>query len=187
VLLEAVIRTVRPRDLPGSLNVSRTVFDAYFAGALGASAIEVAEVRSILPVGLDEVRALLHGFVPAQSYFRLADERLAKLPAAVKKTTRALSVRDFAAAISSSTRSTSATSRAQIIQQMIAYCALTGSHCSAVIVPAGVVPDMRTYVFDHRLASAQIRVDIHELATDVTDLAGWRRNTAALVAALRAA
>ena|GEM_PF-2794374 len=73
------------------------------------------------------------------------------------------------------------------LHQMIAYCALAGSHRAALILPAGVVPDTRTYVFDHRLANAQIRVDIHELATDATDLAGWRRNTAALVAALQTA
>jgi len=42
------------------------------------------------------------------------------------------------------------------------------------IVPAGVVLDRRTYVF-------------HELARDATHLAGWRRNTAALVPALRLA
>jgi len=73
------------------------------------------------------------------------------------------------------------------LHQMIAYCALTGAHRAALIVPAGVVSDTRTYVFDHAFTSAQIRVHVHELATDATDLAGWRRNTASLVAALRAA
>jgi len=55
------------------------------------------------------------------------------------------------------------------------------------IVRAGVVLDRRTYVFGHPLASAQIPVDVHELARYATHLAGWRRNTAALVTALRAA
>ena len=73
------------------------------------------------------------------------------------------------------------------LHQMIAYCALTGATHAAFIVPAGMVVDRRTYVFEHIGASAKLRIDVHEFATDATDIAGWRTNAALLAARLRAA
>lgn len=78
------------RELFASLGVSRAAYDAYFEGAPGAWAIEVDRVRRVQPIGLDQVRNKLDGFVPPQSYLRLAPERLALLPAAVTRMTTAL-------------------------------------------------------------------------------------------------
>lgn len=69
------------RDLGRSLGISRRAFDEYFAGAVGACAIEVGDVCRIAPVTLAEVREELGGFVPPQSYLRLVHERLVMLPA----------------------------------------------------------------------------------------------------------
>lgn len=79
------------RELLPSLGVSRTDFDEYFMDAPGAWAIEIADVRRISPISLDRLRNLVHGFVPPQSYLRLADEHLEKLPRTLTGAAMALS------------------------------------------------------------------------------------------------
>jgi len=82
------------RELFASLGVARPAYDAYFTGAAGAWAIEVDRVVRVQPVSLERVRSKLDGFVPPQSYLRLAPDRLARLPATVRQATL-----DLAAAI----------------------------------------------------------------------------------------
>lgn len=71
------------------------------------------------------------------------------------------------------------------LHQMIAYAAMTGVTRCVLVVPGGLVTDLRTYLFD-RATGGRLRIEVLELATDAVDLAGWRQNARRLAEQLTA-
>jgi 5-methylcytosine-specific restriction endonuclease McrBC regulatory subunit McrC len=73
------------------------------------------------------------------------------------------------------------------LQQMVTYCFVTGARRAVLVFPAGHVKDFRGYEFaagelarlERRIGS--VRVDVVELDTTARDVAGWRRNSRAMV------
>ena len=73
-----------------------------------------------------------------------------------------------------------------ILQQMVTYCFLTGARRGVLVFPAGHLQDRRSYRFaggGHRDGDF-VRIDLAELATDASDVPGWREAAKCLVASV---
>ena len=71
------------------------------------------------------------------------------------------------------------------IQQVVAYCYLTGARRSVLVFPHGMVDTLGTSTLKPWNESAPaIRVGLAELRTDAKDVDGWRKNGRNLVSSV---
>lgn len=73
------------------------------------------------------------------------------------------------------------------LQQMAAYCWLTGARRAVLVCPSGIVEDRRPYLLPAgRDPTATIRVDVAELELGNRTLAGWHEAARQLIEAIEA-
>jgi hypothetical protein len=66
------------------------------------------------------------------------------------------------------------------LQQMVAYCHITGARRAALVFPHGHLQDTKSFFFDG-VDAERIRIDLAELKTDAVDVLGWRSAARAMV------
>jgi restriction endonuclease Mrr len=69
------------------------------------------------------------------------------------------------------------------LHQMVAYCHMTGARRAVLVFPSGHVSSRDSYFFDSPGSTRCVTVDVVELDTTATTIAGWRRAGVALLAA----
>lgn len=71
------------------------------------------------------------------------------------------------------------------LQQMVAYCVLSGARHAVLVVPSGALRETSSFEFPNALAPQNpIRIDTAELCTDATSVVDWRANASKLATAI---